>query len=87
MMKAMIELFTKNQQSTDTTLEWVKRSIARIIDWVDTLETAVPLMGQDKPADKTHEDAYDKEEEEVEDEEPFNPPCPPPPRRQHHRDD
>jgi hypothetical protein len=86
MMKAMIELFTKNQQSTGTTLERVKRSIARIIDWVDTLETAVPLMGQDKPADKTHEDAYDKEEE-VEDEEPFNPPRPPTPRRQQHRDD
>jgi hypothetical protein len=32
MMKAMTKLFTKNQQSTNTTLERVERSIARIID-------------------------------------------------------
>jgi hypothetical protein len=32
MMKAMIDLFTKNQQSTDTTLEWLEHSIAGIID-------------------------------------------------------
>jgi hypothetical protein len=81
MMKVMTELFTKNQQSTDTTLEWVERTIARIIDWVDALETGLPLKDQDKLHDKTHEDNYD-EEEEVEDEEPFNPPHPPP-RWQH----
>jgi hypothetical protein len=34
MMKAMTKLFTKNQQSTDTTLERVERFIAGIIDWV-----------------------------------------------------
>jgi hypothetical protein len=81
MMKVMTELFTKNQQSTDTTLEWVERTIARIIDWVDALETGLPLKDQDKLPDETHEDNYD-EEEEVEDEEPFNPPRPPP-RWQH----
>jgi hypothetical protein len=32
MLKAMTELFTKNQQSTDTTLEWMECSIAGIID-------------------------------------------------------
>jgi hypothetical protein len=78
MMKAMSELFTKNQQPTDTTLEWVERSIARIIDQVDGLETGLPLMDQDKLAD--HSD-----EEEVEDEELFHPPHPPP-WRQHHDD-
>jgi hypothetical protein len=57
MMKAMTELFMKNQQSTDTTLEWVECSIVGIIDWVDTLEIAVPPTDQDKPVDKTHEDA------------------------------
>jgi hypothetical protein len=31
MMKAMTELFTKNQQSTNMTLERVERSIAGII--------------------------------------------------------
>jgi hypothetical protein len=38
MMKVMTERFTKNRQSTDTTLEWVECSIARIIDRVDALE-------------------------------------------------
>jgi hypothetical protein len=32
MMKAMTELFTKNQQSTEMTLEQVECSIAGIID-------------------------------------------------------
>jgi hypothetical protein len=62
----------------------VERSIARIIDRVDTLETVVPPMDQDKLPDETHEVIYD-EEEEVENEEPFNPPRPP--LRQQHRDD
>jgi hypothetical protein len=57
MMKVMTELFMKNQQSTDTTLEWVECSIVGIIDWVDTLEIAVPPTDQGKPVDKTHEDA------------------------------
>jgi hypothetical protein len=35
MIKAMTELFMKNQHSTDTTLERVERSMARIIDRVD----------------------------------------------------
>jgi hypothetical protein len=39
MMNAMTELFTKNQQSTDTTLVRVERSIAGIIDRVDAMET------------------------------------------------
>jgi hypothetical protein len=39
MMKAMSELFMKNQQSTDTTLELVERSIARVINRVAALET------------------------------------------------
>jgi hypothetical protein len=44
MMKAMRDLFTKNQQSTDTTLVLVERSIAEIIDQVDNLETGLPSM-------------------------------------------
>jgi hypothetical protein len=85
MMKVMTKLFTKNQQSTDTTLEWVERSIAGIIDWVDALETRLPPTDQAKLLDETREDDYD-EEEEVEDAEPFNPPCPPPRWSQHHDD-
>jgi hypothetical protein len=84
MMKAMSELFTKNQQSTDTTLERVERSIAGIIDQVDGVETGLPPTYQDKVPNDTREDDHD-EEEEVEDEEPFHPPCPPPWRQ--HRDD
>jgi hypothetical protein len=53
MMKAMTELFTKNQQSTDTTLEWVERSIAGSIDRVEALETGVPARNQDKFPDDT----------------------------------
>jgi hypothetical protein len=88
MMKAMIDLFTKNQQSTDTTLEWLEHSIAGIIDWVEALETRVLAIDQDKLPDNTREDDHDEEDEreEVEDEEPFNPPPHPPPRRQHHDD-
>jgi hypothetical protein len=87
MMKVMTELFTKIQQSTDTTLKQVECSIAGIIDRVDALETGLPLMDQDKLPDETREDNYDEEEEEeeVQDEEPFNPPHPPP--RWQHRDD
>jgi hypothetical protein len=39
MMKAMTELFIKNQQSTDTTLERVECSIVGIIDRVESLDT------------------------------------------------
>jgi hypothetical protein len=78
MMKVMTELFTKNQQSIDMTLEWVEHSIARIIDRVEAFETRLPATDQDKLPDDTHEDNHDEEEVEVEDEEPFNPPCPPP---------
>jgi hypothetical protein len=75
MMKAMTKLFTKNQQSTDTTLKRVEHSIAGIIDGVEALETRVAAMDQDKLLDDTREDDYDEEDEmeEVEDEEPFNP--------------
>jgi hypothetical protein len=83
MMKAMIELFTKNQQSIDTTLERVERSIAAIIDRVHALETGLPATDHNKPLDDTLEDEND-EEEEVEDQEPSNPPHPPP--RQQYRD-
>jgi hypothetical protein len=79
MMKAMTELFKKNQQSTNTTPERVECSIAGIIDLVDALETGLPLTDQDKLPNETHEDNYD-EEEEVEDEEPFKSPSPPPRR-------
>jgi hypothetical protein len=81
MTKALTELFTKNQQSTDTTLEWVERSLAGIIDHVDALETGLPWIDQDKLPDNTHEDDHDHdhdEDEEVDAEEPFNPPRPPP---------
>jgi hypothetical protein len=79
MMKVMTELFTKNQQSTDTTLERVEHFIARILDLVEALETGLPATDQDKLPDDTHEDNHD-DEEEVADEEPFNPPHPPPRR-------
>jgi hypothetical protein len=86
MINAQIELFTKNQQSTDTTLEQVERSMAGIIDGVDALETGLPQTDQGKFLDDTHEDDHDhEEEEEVDDEEPFNPPRPP--SRRLHRDD
>jgi hypothetical protein len=42
MIKVMAELFTKNQHSTDTTLERVERSMARIIDRVDALGIGLP---------------------------------------------
>jgi hypothetical protein len=42
MMKVMSELFTKNQQSTDTTLERVEHSIVGVIDRVAVLETGLP---------------------------------------------
>jgi hypothetical protein len=82
MMKAMTELFTKNQQSTDTTLERVECSIVGIIDRVEALETGLPTMDQDKFLNVTREDDHDEEEEveEVEDTKPFNPPHPPPRR-------
>jgi hypothetical protein len=74
MMKAMTELFTKNQQSIDTTLEWVECSITGIIDWVDALETGLPLIDQDKhPAETTRTTMIRR----VEDEETFDPPRPP----------
>jgi hypothetical protein len=88
MTKALTELFTKNQQSTDTTLEWVERSLAGIIDHVDALETGLPWIDQDKLPDNTHEDDHDHdhdEDEEVDAEEPFNPPRPPP-QWPHHDD-
>jgi hypothetical protein len=84
MIKALIELFTKNQQSTNTTLEWVERSMARIIDCVDTLEIGLRQIDQEKLLDGTCEDDHD-DVEEVDDEEAFNPPRPPPQRP--HRDD
>jgi hypothetical protein len=81
MMKAMIELFRKDQQSTDITLEWMECSIAGIIDRVEVLEIGAPGTDQDKLPDDTREDDYDDEDEmeEVDDEEPFNPPPHPPP--------
>jgi hypothetical protein len=84
MIKALTELFTNNQQSIDTTLERVERSMAGIIDRVDTLEIRLPQIDQDKLSDDTHEDDHD-DVEEVDDEEPFNPSCPPP--RRSHRED
>jgi Asp-tRNA(Asn)/Glu-tRNA(Gln) amidotransferase C subunit len=59
MMKAMTELFTKNQQSTYTTLEQVECSIVEIIDQVDALETGLPLTNQAKLPDETREDDYE----------------------------
>jgi hypothetical protein len=80
MMKAMTELFKKNQQSTDTTLERVEHSIAGIVDSVDALEIGLPLMDRNKLPDDTREDDHKEDEEEVEDEdeEPYDPPRPPP---------
>jgi hypothetical protein len=78
----MTELFTKNQQSTDITLERVEHSITGIIDRVEALETGLPTMDQDKLLDDTHEDNHD-EKGQVEEKKPYNPPRPPP-QRQHH---
>jgi hypothetical protein len=77
MIKVLTELFTKNQQSTNTTLELVERSMARIIDRVDALEIGLPQIDQDKLLDDTREDDHN-DTEEVDDEESFNPPRPPP---------
>jgi hypothetical protein len=86
MIKVLTELFTKNQQSTDTTLEQVEHSMAGIIDHIDALEIGLPRIDQDKLPYDTREDDHDhNEEEEVDDEDPFNPPLPPP--RRPHRDD
>jgi hypothetical protein len=81
MMKAMTELFMKNQQSTGMTLEQVERSIAGVIDQVDALETGLPPTDQAKLPDETRDDDYEEDEEDEEEKEedrPFNPPCPPP---------
>jgi hypothetical protein len=75
-------MFTKNQQSTDTTLEQVECSMAGIIDRVDALDIGLPRIDQDMLLNNTREDDHD-DEEEVDVEEPFNPPHPPP-HRQHH---
>jgi hypothetical protein len=75
MMKAMIKIFTKNQQSTHTTLKRVECSIAIVINQVDTMEMGLLLADQAKLAEETGEDSYDDDEEE---DEPFNPPHPPP---------
>jgi hypothetical protein len=79
MIKALTELFTKNQQFTDTTLERVVCSMAGIIDCVDALEIGLLQTDQDKLPDDTREVNHDhNKEEEVDDKEPFNPPHPPP---------
>jgi hypothetical protein len=83
MMKALTELFMKNQQSTDTILERVECSMTIIIDRINTLETGLRQIDHDKLPDDTHEEDHDHEEE-VDDEEPFNPPRRPP---RPHRDD
>jgi hypothetical protein len=84
MIKALTELFTKNQQSTNTTLEWVECSMAEIIDRVEALLIGLSQIDQDKPPDDTREVNHN-DVEEVDDEEHFNPPRPPP--RRSHRDD
>jgi hypothetical protein len=84
MIKVLTKLFTKNEQSTDTTLERVECSMAGIIDCVDVLEIGLPQIDRDKLPDDTREDDHD-DAEEVDDEEPFNPPSSPP-RRLHHDD-
>jgi hypothetical protein len=45
------------------TLERVERSIARIIDRVESLETGVPATDQDKLPDDTREVGHDEEDE------------------------
>jgi hypothetical protein len=64
MIKALTELFIKNQQSTDTTLEWVECSMVGIIDRIDTLEIGLPQTDQDKHLNDTHEDDHDHNDEE-----------------------
>jgi hypothetical protein len=73
MIKSMTELFTKNQQSTETSLEQVERSIAGVLDRFDILETRLPPVDQAKHAKESHEEDYDNEEEGR-----FNPPRRPP---------
>jgi hypothetical protein len=77
MIKALTELFTKKQQSTDTTLEQVEHYMAGIIHRVDSLEIRLTQIDQDKLPDDTREDDRD-DAEEVDEEESFNPPRPPP---------
>jgi hypothetical protein len=48
MTKALIDLFTKNQQFTNTTLERVECSMVGIIDRIDALEIGLPQIDQDK---------------------------------------
>jgi G3E family GTPase len=81
-------VFTKNQQSTDMTLERMECSIAGIIDRAEVLKTRVSTTDQDKLLNDTHVDDHDKVDkmEEVDDKEPFNPPTWPPPPRQHRYD-
>jgi hypothetical protein len=79
MMKSMTALFTKNQQSTETTLDRVEGSIVGVINRVDALDTRLPTADQAKLANETHEDYYEEEEE------PFNPPRSSP--RQQYNDD
>jgi hypothetical protein len=63
MIKALAELFTKNQQSTDITLERVECSMAGIIDCINALEIGLPRTDQDKISDDTREDDHDHDEE------------------------
>jgi hypothetical protein len=46
MMQAMTKLFTKNQASTNTTLERVQRGIADVVDRVDALEARLPTVAE-----------------------------------------
>jgi hypothetical protein len=56
MIKAMTELFMKNQKSTDISLERVGCSIAGTIDRVDILESQLPPLDNAKPIEEIPED-------------------------------
>ena len=75
MLTTMTDLFSKNQTSTDTTLEWVQRGIADVVGRVEALEARLPAG-----ATNVQQDGELAEEDDEPDEFPDFP-CPPPCRQ------
>jgi len=76
MLTAMTDLFSKNQESTNTTLERVQRGMADVVDRVEALEARLPAVG----ATNVQQDGELAEEDDEPDEIPDL--HRPPPRRQ-----
>jgi hypothetical protein len=47
---SMNEMIHKSQASTETTLEWMQRGIVAMADWVQALETRLPIVATDPNA-------------------------------------